>query len=312
VQSLGRARGSNRYSYKETMAQIELRLNPDGTARTTRQSIRNVVERASSIEDPKVRIIQFLRAASGRASIGLGAFYLYLAANHSDGVTTKHSDAVKRATIRYSALWTIALCVRSIFDDQTPHSTRLNAKTLVNASATMREQVAEYWAQNGSLKIADARHALAFVTGLLKRAAIPLKEANKSDCVLTRRIALIKALADRQAAHISLAHYEYSGYDIAHVVAATSIMGAVIYQFDEPHGDATKYLSSLDAAAFIAAADVFPDFADGPRLFADDGLVETLSRLYRGHLMDGVACLNEHLLNALDTLFPVKQFFRRV
>jgi hypothetical protein len=176
------------------MAKLELRLNPDNTDARTHQSIAKVASRKTAINDPKVRIIHFLRAASGRASIALGAFYLHLAATHAGENFTKHSYRVKQATIRYSALWTIALCVRSIFDEEGSHPTRLNAKTLVKASDPVRQQVAEFWAQRDAQKRPDAQLALAFIARLLERAAIPIKEAAKSGCVLTRRIALIKAV----------------------------------------------------------------------------------------------------------------------
>jgi hypothetical protein len=97
-----------------------------------------------------------------------------------------------------------------------------------------------------------------------------------------------------------LGHYEYARLDIAHVVAATALIGAVIYQFDEPGGDGAMYLRSVDAAAFSAAVDAFPEFQDGPRLFPGDSpIADALSTLYKEQLTDGVVYLSENLPAAL-------------
>src|SRR5882762_2090253 len=201
------------------MAKIYLRSSGSRSHVETHRSLDKTAYPAVAISDRKTRAILFLRAASGRASIGLAAFYMYLAATEADldAPTPIHADEVRRATLRYSALWTVALCVRSIFDDEADSATRLNAKSVVNLSDVGREQVAQYWAEKKAARaLADARLAIRFVVRLLERGAVSIRGACKSHYTLIRRIALVKALADREAAHISVQHYELTTSDLAH------------------------------------------------------------------------------------------------
>jgi len=201
-------------------------------------------------------------------------------------------------TLHYSGLWTAALCIRSIFDHEADSPRKLNAKSVAGSTPRVREQIADYWTTKNTAKV-DARLAVAFIARFLARTAVPVNQACKSDCILTRRIALIKAFADRGVAHLSLHHFEFTARDLAHSVAAAALVGAIIRHFDEPTGAGATYLTSIDKAAHAAAVRIFPEFQRVPRLFTDDFIHGTLRNLYSGRLMDGVEYLSESLLSAL-------------
>lgn len=266
----------------------------------TLESIERVASPPPSIDEPSTRAVLFLRAASGRASICLSAFYLFLGAESTTADQRKewtYKQKVKHYTLRFSAIGTIALSARAIFDSTSKDG--LNAKMVTKLSSKDSEKVFSYWSNNDPSKVHDAQLALSFVQKVLTRCAIPINEAKRSECILTRRVALMKAYADREVAHISLHPYEYRLLDVAHVAAATALFGAVIHHFDGRADGGLEYLQGIDEAAHEAAMEIFPELKDIPRLFAGEKAETIFRTLYKNKLIDGADYLSTWLLSAL-------------
>lgn len=283
---------------------------PLSTADTdTLEQIERVAIPPVSIDEASTRAILFMRAAAGRASLCLSAFYLFLGAESSTDEQRKewpYPHTVRHYTLRYSAMGTIALAARSIFDHG---KDGLHAKMVTKLSSKDMEEVATYWARNDPNRLPDARLALAFVQSVLARCAIPIKEANRSKCILAKRVACLKAYADREAAHISVHHYEYTMKDVIHVASAVALFGAVIHDFDSgKEGAGLKFLVDIDKAAYDAAAEIFPDLKQFRRLFERGGEA-MLRNLYKGKLMAGADYLSTWLLSALGWDDMPKEFW---
>ncbi|HYP67496.1 MAG TPA: hypothetical protein VEP67_04515 [Thiobacillaceae bacterium] len=249
--------------------------------------------------EPSTRAVLFLRSASGRTGFCLASFYVWLGAEASTDEERKnwtHSQVVKHLSLSFSAIRTIALCARSIFD----HSTKpgLHAKMVTKLSALDVDKVCKYWVPDDSIKEGDARRGLAFVQKALARCAVGINEAKKSNCILTRRVALMKAFADREGAHISLQHYELDLLDAVHVVATSALWGAVIHHFDKRE-DGAKWLNEIDQAAYETGTELFPELTRVPRLFKSFDLESSLRNFYKPHFSDGADYLSTYLLSAL-------------
>jgi hypothetical protein len=258
--------------------------------------IEKISKSPEHIGEPSARALLYLRAASGRASLALSAFYLFLVAEASTDEERKawtYAQQVIHTTVRFSAISTVALCVRAIFD----HSRRdaLCAKLVTGLSKANFAKVAAYWGKRNNRDAADAEAALHFIKDVLERGAIPMSIAKKSECVLARRVAFMKALADRESAHISLQHYEYTLLDVAHVVAATALFGAVIHHFDYPGESGPEYLVKLDEAANASASQVLPHTIKSIRLFEKQDIAQMFRTLLKGRLMSGADYLSGYL-----------------
>lgn len=275
----------------------------------TLEQIGRVAVKPLSIDEASTRAILFMRAAAGRASLCLSAFYLFLGAESSTDEQRKewpYPHTVRHYTLRYSAMGTIALAARAIFDHG---KDGLHAKMVTKLSAKDMEEVAAYWAHNDPSRLPDARLALAFVQSVLARCAISIKEANQSKCILARRVACLKAYADREAAHISMHHYEYTMKDVVHVASAIALFGAVIHDFDKgEEGAGLKFLVDIDKGAYDAAVEIFPELKQFPRLFERGGEA-MLRNLYKGKLRAGADYLSTWLLPALGWDNMPKEFW---
>ena len=170
---------------------------------------------------------------------------------------------------------------------------------LLRLNRADNDDVVRYWSERNGANAGDAGLALAFVKRMLIRCGVPIGKPEACDCILTRRVALLEAHADRVAAHISLEDYEFTVLDVAHVVAATAMWGAVIHGFDNPGSSGVEYLISIDRSAHAAAIEVFPDFAGSPRLLGDEFICDMLPKLVAGQLIDGVDYLSTWLLSAI-------------
>jgi len=280
-------------SDKETLARIE-----------------KVAKPAERVENPVNRAVLYLRAASGRCSIALSAFYVFLAAEAStpdERKAWKYADQVKHYTLRFSTITTIALCVRAIYDAS---ANDLCAKTVTGASSSTFSKLAQYWAKKTSRDFNEAELALCFVQDVLARCSIPISAAKKSDCILARRVALMKAYADRESAHISLHSYEYTLLDVAHVVAATALLGAVIHHFDVAGESGPKFLARLDEGAHASAVELFPKTKKVGRLFDDKRDLDLMIRnLYKGKIISGADYLSTYLPSALGLDGMPREFF---
>jgi hypothetical protein len=286
------------------MAKLVLQMPVSKSDVETLARIERVAKPPPALDsDPSTRAILFLRAAAGRASLCLPAFYVFLGAEASTDEQKKnwsHAQFVKRYALRFSAIGTIALCARAIFDHHAVASSgELYAKNVTTLSAKDVEKVSAYWANGDVRKEEDARLGLAFVRKTLTRCAININDAKKSGCILTRRVGLLKAYANREAGHISLNTYEFDHLDVVHVVAATALLGAVIHHFDRREDTGAQYLNGIDESAYAAGIEIFPELARMPRLFDGFDVENALRNLYRGRIVDGVDYLSTWLLSAL-------------
>ena len=151
-----------------------------------------------------------------------------------------------------------------------------------------------------------ARLALTLIQRVLVRCAVSIGAAKQSSCLLTRRIAFMKAYADRQAAHVSLANYEYTSLDVAHVVAVTAVLGAMIHEFDGRTDRGTTWLDAMDKAAYDAGTEMFPALKRLPRLFDQCDLDNMFKVICEGKLTDGPEYLSTWLPSALGWDGPTK------
>jgi len=276
----------------------------------TLERIERITKPPESITDPVSRALLYLRGASGRASIALPAFYMFMAAEMSteeERKTWSYSDRVKHYALRFSAITTVALCIRAIYDHVAKDD--LCAKVIMGASDVTFSKVAAYWTKRNNRDGEDARAALEVVQDVLKRCAIPINVAKKSKCILARRIAFLKAYADRESAHISVNDYEYTFLDVAHVVAATALMGAVIHHFDHPGASGHQFLTKLDEAAHAAALAALPDTKKMRRLFEKSDPEQMIHRVLKGKLASGTDYLSTYLPSALRLDAPPPEFF---
>lgn len=290
------------------MAKLELRFRLSKSDSQTLARVQKVAVPPPTPDDPSTRAIHFLRGASGRASICLSAFYLFLGAEASTEEQRRdwtHVQRVKHYTVRFAAIGTLALCIRAIFDSG---KVGLGPKTVVTLSPKAFEKVAAYWANGNLRKEQEARCALTLVQKVFSRCAVSISEAKKSRCILTRRVALLKAYADRESAHISLHNYAFDLHDVVHVVAATALLGAVIDRFDRRGDTEANYLVDIDPAAYTAAVEVFPELSTAPRLFKDVDVHRMLQGLYTGKMFDGVDYLSTWLPSVLGLDDLPKEF----
>lgn len=279
---------------------LTLKFPVSNSPAETLERINKITKSPAPISERSTKAILFLRAASGRATLSLSAFYLFLAAQlstDSDRKAWAYSQRVKHYTLRFSSVNTIALSARTIFDHSSKNE--LCAKTILSANKSDLQKIASFWSNRTGREYSDAEEALLFVKDILEQCAIPINSAKKSPYVLARRIAFMKALADRESAHISLHEYEYTFLDVAHVVAATALLGAVIYHFDHPRESGAKHFEALDIAAHEGASDVFPQTKKLIRLFENNKFEEIIKTLLKGKMMPGHVYLSEYLPSVL-------------
>jgi hypothetical protein len=290
---------------------LTLNLPLSITDRETLARIERVAKPPASVGNAKTRSILFLRAVAGRASLCLPALYQFLGAAHA---TPEDPDIKRRWTYpsqvehymaEFSSLCVIALSLRAIFDHA---KGPLSARTIASLKPEEAQSLAEYWKTKNRSKAEDADAGLEFVCDLLQRCAISIGSAKRSECVLTRRIAMLKAYADRTAAHITLQDYEFTIPDVAHAALATCLLGAVIHQFDMPASDGVDYLSGLDEASYTAALRMFPELRKTPRFFHKEKLKSMLPVLYRGRIRSGADYLSEWLPSTLGFDYPPRKF----
>lgn len=287
------------------MAKLELRFRFSTSDEDTLARIERVAKRSGSITEPHVRAILYLRAASARADLCHANFYLYVGATISSEAEIRSwipSHRVRQYAIRYSAINTIALGIRSIYDDA--KNSDLNAKRVVSLSDFDLEKVVSYYGGKGDTQ---PGLRLALIQRVLARGAVSINAAASSSCVLARRIALMKAYADRQAAHVSLDNYEYDVFDVAHVVAATAIVGAIIHELDDPSENGVEWLDAMDRAAYEAAAELFPALKPQPRMFDRCDLPNLFKTVIEGKITEGSEYLSTWLLSALGWDNPPRE-----
>lgn len=229
-----------------------------------RSAVRVVAERAQKLM-PTSRprdigdvgaSIQYLRGVGSRATFALSSFYLVVASDENGTnrcTVSGYPGRLFQAQTHFSSLGTIALACRKAFD----HGKGLTGATFGRASDRTLEMHAEYWAKNSAYPKDDAYRALHFLRSLIGKCSKKPDALFKEGTTLGRRIGFLKQYADRSAAHLSLEDHEFDQLDLAHVVAAMSLIGAIICRFD--NGTPSNYFNDIDEGAFEAALALFPD-----------------------------------------------------
>lgn len=213
--------------------------------------------------EPTVTAIQFLRGVSNRAPLALPAVYAQLGSRIPfESPATPYWQRVNAANIKFSSLQTISLTCRAIFDDG---RNGMTGKAFAKASDEVLASVAKLWVENSGQPIADATKALRLLRQLFKLCAQPKKSLLEASSLLERRVGLLKYHADREAAHITLEPFLLDLLDVIHVVAAISVIGAMIVDFDDKTRSG-QHFNAIDEAGWQAAKMTFPSLK-GPRLF---------------------------------------------
>jgi hypothetical protein len=173
---------------------------------------------------------------------------LKISANQVPGYAGK----VFQSQVRLASLNTIALACRKAFD----HGKGLTGAEFGRASNSTLEKHAAHWARNLTNSEEDAYRALHFLRTFFAKCAKKPDALFREGTTLGRRIGLVKQYADRSAAHLSLENHEFDTLDLAHLVAALTLVGSIICSFD--NGTPPEYFNQIDKAAFEAAAFLFP------------------------------------------------------
>lgn len=246
--------------------QIRLIINDvsERESRQRAQRLRRTGAPTPTPLDPHTRIILFLRAVSGRASIALANFYLILGAGTVDRRAEprpEYDEIVKASSIGYAARTTLSMCCRQIFDHERGE---LSANLLANANPETIARCAAYWSERDNTE-GDAHGALVFLQALFEKCARhPNRLIGDSCSLLEHRIAVVVNHANSESAHITVDPFEVDIFDLAHVAAALGVIGAVIANFDD--GSAQTRFVNVDEAAYRVARTMFP-LLNVPRLF---------------------------------------------
>jgi hypothetical protein len=246
--------------------------------------------------DAVIEGIQFLRGVDSRASHVLPAFYTLVGSSispkaGSDVQTWKRTQA---ASLNFSALQTISLICRSIFDDSRKGMT---GKRFANISDVAFASIVEHWSEFSNRPVEDASKALRLLRDLFKLCSQPRKTLLNCKSLLERRIGLLKYHADHEAAHITLEPFLIDIIDITHVVAVISVIGAIIVDFDQPRlGD--RYFDSLDEAGWNAAKGMFPDLSTD-RLFLRFDIHKQAAGYWKYPEFEGLYMLTTQLPSAI-------------
>lgn len=299
---------------EEKKITLQLNFTLSKSPEETLERIGRVMQpKTPEVPDPRVDAIHFLRATAGRASHCLQPFYMFVGAavsepeDQDDKRKWPYSFRVAHTSLEFSSICTIALATRAIYaHPKKPFSAR-GVAALNNEVAN---SVAEYWVDKTKSNADEAAAAVRFLQSAFERFAISPNAALQTDCVLARRIALLKAYANRVGAHITRERYDYTLPDVGHVVAATCLLGAVIHHFDYPGLGGAAYLAALDEAAYSNAAGVFPELRKAPRLFDDKKSLEQMLRnLYMSKVVAGEDYLSIYLPSALGWENPRRELF---
>jgi len=248
--------------------------------------------------DDRIAAIQFLRGVGGFGSFVLPAFYMHMAARSFIAIPgTPHWQRVRAVYEEHSSLRTLSLACRSIFDASKGQLTgrrfaRTRDEALLSAAA--------YWAESSGRSAEEAVLALKFLRRLFQRCARPHNELlHHGDSLLEGRIGLLKFHADRAAAHITLEPYLFHMVDLVHVVAAISVIGAIITGFDGPAKRGTRYFDSVDEAGWEAAKQTFPVMPIDRLFQALDIHQQAESYWKHGEKFDGLGAILDRLPAAI-------------
>jgi hypothetical protein len=251
------------------------------------------MNRYVEIED-MVLCVQFLRGAAGRASFILPALYMQLGSRLDLSPGAQPSDIVNKASVEYLSLVNISLICRSVFDDSRKG---MSGKRIACISDATLAKVTQFWCEQAKRDVAESTKALKLLRELFKRCARPEKELIDSPSLLERRVGLLKFHANRQAAHISLETYLFDVLDLIHVVAAITVLGAMIVSFDNP-ALGERYFDQVDEAGWRAAKAMFPHLTM-KRIFDGFHIHQQAANYWRIEELDGLNMLLNQLPSAI-------------
>lgn len=277
---------------------IKIVLNID---RSTETSVANRAKRLMSTGMPRSlgdtgTSIHFLRGVGSRSTFALASFYLLLGADikgKNPCTITGYPGKILQSQIHFASLTTITLACRKAFD----HGKGLTGATFGRESDAVLEKHAKYWAENSSRPMEDAYRALHFLRTFFAKCSKKPDALFKEGTALGRRVGFLKQYADRAAAHLSLENYEFDLLDVAHVVAALTLIGSIICSFD--NDTPLEYFNQIDEAAFNGAIALFPELPH-IRLFEQMNVAEQAQIYWRGDEQFGLNMLIEQLPYAIS------------
>lgn len=153
--------------------------------------------------DPVTEGIQFLRGVSSRGSVALPHLYMLIGSStrpKAGGAALPWSGTLS-ASLNFSALQTLSLICRSVFDESRKES--LTGRRFARAGDETLEGIAKHWSTSSGEPVEDAVKALRLLRDLFDLCAQPRNALLKGTSLLERRVGLLKCLADRQSAHIT-------------------------------------------------------------------------------------------------------------
>jgi hypothetical protein len=249
--------------------------------------------------DPLSRSIHFLRGVHSRSGFALSAFYMFLASDiEGKRVCTvpSYPGTVFQSFLHYSAFNTMSLACRKAFDHGTKGA--LTGAAFGKQSDSTLISHGEYWAKLSGRPYDDAIQALVLLRSFFAKCSKTDTNLFKDGSTLGQRIGLLKQHADRSAAHLSMENYSVGVLDLAHVVAALSLVGEIVRSFDAP-GFPPDHYNKIDEAAFDAANALFPD-ALKLRLFGRMKVEQQASACWRFGHDNGIHMLTEQLPYAIS------------
>lgn len=246
--------------------------------------------------------IHFLRGVNSRAGIALAHFYLILSTNMQGSNTCMiagYPGQILQSAVHFSSLNTVALICRKVFDHSTSGLT--GAQFGKQSDATLDEH-AFYWSKHSERPIEEARRALTFLRAVFKKCSKSIEMSRQDGALLCRRIGAVKEYANNEAAHISLNDYRFEALDLAHIVAALTLIGEIIRTFDDIESS-PSYFDDLDSAAYEASRRLFPD-APRFQLFGVTKVREHAQSCLKRSLEFGIEMLVTNLPNVLGGPLP--------
>jgi hypothetical protein len=189
---------------------------------------------------------------------------------------------------------TISLCCRKVFDER---DATMTGKRFIHRSSATLLAVANHWHDISGRPQEDAARALELLLGVFRTCSAQAKALLTSLSLLERRVGLLKVHANREAAHLSVDPFVFDIVDAAHVVAAMTIIGAIVHAFDNPP-TAESYFDGLDEAGWESAKLIFPEMPL-PRLFQGFDIAQQAESYWRINPAIGLQMILDQLPAAI-------------
>lgn len=239
--------------------------------------------------------VLFLRQVASRAANVLPTLYLQIGAivqSAHQGRNESHHKLLAH-TLRYSTAATLSMTCRQVFDHARDG---MSGKRFARAGRETLVSVADYWCGKGDGDREQAMRSLVLLQTVFSRCSELPSALLSTPSLLQRRVGLLKAHADRSAAHLSMDYFEVGTEDFVHFAAALVMLGALIVRFDDPELP-PDYIDRIDVTSLEAAKAVFPALTMS-RLFDHFKVLEMAETASRwGH--DGIEWILDTLPGAL-------------